>query len=190
MAISLNGGTGVITGVAVGGLPDGIVDADMIASGVAGKIVQVVNSETGAVATGTTTTPNDDTIPQITEGDQFLSLAITPTSSSNKLIVEVIVNAMHSSSGGICIMGLYNTDVHSTNSLATSVFEGGAGTNRPAIGAVRHYLTAPSTSATTFTVRIGGHQAGTTAINASFGGTTRKMGGSYSSSITITEIAV
>ena len=32
MAISLNGGTGVITGVSVGGLPDGIVDADMLAS--------------------------------------------------------------------------------------------------------------------------------------------------------------
>ena len=33
MAITLNGGTGVITGVAVGGLPDGVVDADMLASG-------------------------------------------------------------------------------------------------------------------------------------------------------------
>ena len=33
MAISLNGGTGVITGVSVGGLPDGIVDTDMLAAG-------------------------------------------------------------------------------------------------------------------------------------------------------------
>ena len=32
MAISLNGGTGVITGVSVGGLPDGIVDTDMLAA--------------------------------------------------------------------------------------------------------------------------------------------------------------
>ena len=31
MAISLNGGTGEITGVSVGGLPDGIVDTDMLA---------------------------------------------------------------------------------------------------------------------------------------------------------------
>ena len=28
----LNGGTGVITGVSVGGLPDGIVDTDMLAA--------------------------------------------------------------------------------------------------------------------------------------------------------------
>ena len=32
MAITINGG-GTITGVSVGGLPDGIVDADMIAAG-------------------------------------------------------------------------------------------------------------------------------------------------------------
>ena len=37
MPVSINGNTGVITGLAVGGLPDGIVDADMLASGVGGK---------------------------------------------------------------------------------------------------------------------------------------------------------
>ena len=32
MPVSINGNTGVITGLAVGGLPDGIVDADMLAA--------------------------------------------------------------------------------------------------------------------------------------------------------------
>jgi hypothetical protein len=32
MAISINGSTGIITGVAVGGLPNGIVDTDMLAN--------------------------------------------------------------------------------------------------------------------------------------------------------------
>ena len=51
MAISLNGGTGVITGVSVGGLPDGIVDSDMLAASAvssaklpAGSIVQVAQA--------------------------------------------------------------------------------------------------------------------------------------------------
>ena len=54
MAIAINGSTNVITGVGVGGLPDGIVDADMLvqmlltagklASGVGGKILQVVST--------------------------------------------------------------------------------------------------------------------------------------------------
>ena len=34
MAITINGNTNTISGLAVGGLPDGIVDADMLASGV------------------------------------------------------------------------------------------------------------------------------------------------------------
>ena len=53
MAISINGSTNVITGVAVGGLPDGIVDTDMLAAGAvtaakrgAGAILQVVYGET------------------------------------------------------------------------------------------------------------------------------------------------
>jgi len=54
MPIVLNGSTGAISGVPVGGLPDGIVDADMLASnavtagklasGVGGKFLQVVNT--------------------------------------------------------------------------------------------------------------------------------------------------
>jgi len=32
MAIALNGSTGIITGVSVGGLPDGVVDTDMLAA--------------------------------------------------------------------------------------------------------------------------------------------------------------
>ena len=54
MAIAINGSTNVITGVGVGGLPDGIVDADMLAansvtagklaSGVGGKILQEIPS--------------------------------------------------------------------------------------------------------------------------------------------------
>ena len=58
-----------------------------------GKVVQVVNTETGAVATGTTVIPFDDTIPQSTEGTQFMSLAITPTNSSHKLKIEVVLFA-------------------------------------------------------------------------------------------------
>ena len=49
MALVLNGSSNVITGLAVGGLPDGIVDTDMLAANAvtaakrgAGAILQVV----------------------------------------------------------------------------------------------------------------------------------------------------
>jgi hypothetical protein len=49
-----------------------------------------------------------------------------------------------------------------------------------------HYMTAGTTSATTFKVRAGGHSAGTTTFNGQGGA--RKYGGVSASSITITEI--
>ena len=47
MPVSINGNTGVITGLAVGGLPDGIVDADMLATNAvsSGKIKEVQSLE-------------------------------------------------------------------------------------------------------------------------------------------------
>ena len=57
MAVSINGNTGVITGLAVGGLPDGIVDTDMLAAGAvtaakrgAGAILQVVQGGSNTVS--------------------------------------------------------------------------------------------------------------------------------------------
>jgi hypothetical protein len=52
-----------------------------------GRVVQIVNSQTGAMASGNTAIPDDDTIPQITEGTEFLTLAITPQSVTNKLML-------------------------------------------------------------------------------------------------------
>ena len=52
------------------------------------RLVQVVNTETGAVATGTTNAVADNTIPQNTEGDEYMTLAITPTNTNNKLLIQ------------------------------------------------------------------------------------------------------
>ena len=45
-------------------LLDGEITAAKFATGIGGKVVQVVRTQSGAVATGTTTSPGDDTIPQ------------------------------------------------------------------------------------------------------------------------------
>ena len=66
MPVSINGNTGVVTGVAVGGLPDGIVDTDMLAN----------NAVTAAKATGS--------VKGITQVDvwRFTSNLSCPTSST------------------------------------------------------------------------------------------------------------
>ena len=94
MAIQING-DGTITGINVGGLPNGIVDTDMIAanavssaklaSGAGGKIVQVKYVTTGTnYTTGTSST--------FTHMPAF-DLSITPTSASNRLILNVSIAA-------------------------------------------------------------------------------------------------
>ena len=67
-------------------------DTMVVADLPAGSTVQVVNVMDSALATGTTVMVYDDTIPQNTEGDEYMTLAIIPTNSSNKLLIEVVIS--------------------------------------------------------------------------------------------------
>jgi hypothetical protein len=147
-----------------------------------GNILQVVNFRTGASATGTTTIPADDTIPQNTEGNEYMTLAITPSSASNLLFITV-VGVFASSVQNNIAMALFQDST--ANALAT-VWEF-RGINNQATIALQHYMTAGTTSSTTFKIRAGGSAAGTTTFNGS--GATRYYGGTMASTITIWEIA-
>ena len=56
-------------------------------------IIKIGVTQTGAVATGTTQIPSDDTIPQNTEGDEYMTLAFTPNSATSTLIIQVTIFA-------------------------------------------------------------------------------------------------
>ena len=144
------------------------------------KVVQQVYTETGAVATGTTVIPADDTIPQNTEGDQYMSLAITPTNASNILVIEVIANMAHSATGTRS-MALFQ------DSTADAIAATGQAKNLNELTQIplRHVMVAGTASSTTFKIRLGSDVAGTTTFNGSGG--TRRYGGTYASIIRITE---
>lgn len=148
-----------------------------------GTVLQVVNTQTGAVNTGTTVIPNDDTIPQITEGTEFMTLAITPKYTTSKLLIEVSAQLSPSTAAQV-ICALFQDATANALAVAQAYSAGG--------GEVRHirysyYMTAGTTSSTTFRVRAGLQTAGTITFNGASGA--RLMGGAYASSITITEIA-
>lgn len=151
----------------------------------AGDIVQVVNTQTGAVATGTTTIPDDDTIPQNTEGTEFMTLAITPTNSSNKLLIQA--EAFLANSGGANILAMALFQDSTANALAATGMQSPA-TNFPIPLVMSYYMTAGTTSSTTFKIRAGSDISGTTTFNGEGG--SRRYGGVIPSSITITEIQV
>ena len=155
-------------------------------AGVGGKVLQIVNFQTGTLATGTTTTPYDDTIPQNTEGDEYMTLSITPTVSTSKLKIDVVAHGDASVAGR-------NTVALFQDSIANSIAVG-YGSNIDGLGAANtmgsfsHYMTSGTTSSIAFKVRIGNSAAGTFSFNGSAG--SRKYGGTFASSITITEISV
>lgn len=178
-----------------GGTDDGLViPGPAGAAGAAGAaggggsansvLIQVVNTESTAVATGTTVLPNDDTIPQNTEGDQYMSLSITPTSATNKLRIDVVIHVSPSLSGNWETAALFQDST--ANALASSSAFLETATAYVPI-AFTHYMAAGTTSATTFKVRAGMPNAGTTTFNGQ--GAVRRFGGVLASSITISEIA-
>lgn len=87
MAINING-SGTITGVSVGGLPDGIVDTDMLATsavssaklaaGAGGKVVNYAISSFYSTQESTSSTSYVDT---------SFTATYTPASSSNKVLL-------------------------------------------------------------------------------------------------------
>lgn len=149
----------------------------------AGSVIQVATYNTGAVATGTGTIPLDDTIPQITEGSEFMTLAITPKSATSKLIINVCLQLDKNNSNTYSIALFQDS---TANALAAQ-FNGAwtAGSSFPMV--FTHIMTSGTTSSTTFRVRAGSDSAGTLTVNGRGGG--RIYGGVSASSIVIYEVA-
>ena len=92
MAITING-TGTITGISTGGLPDGIVDTDMLATDAvsaakigslpAGSILQVQSTTKSDTFSATLSSETDIT---------GMSVNITPSSTSSKVLVMVTMS--------------------------------------------------------------------------------------------------
>jgi hypothetical protein len=149
-----------------------------------GSCVQIASTNYSAVATGTTTIPIDDTIPQITEGDQYMTQAITPRSATNLLIIESNLFGMHSTNPNI-VTALFQDSTASALAVADAY---AAGTTVPIMTPLRYVMTAGTTSSTTFRIRAGGGGAGTFTFNGLLGA--RYFGAITKSNITIREYTV
>ena len=129
-----------------------------------GKVLQIVYVLNGTGATGTTNMAVDNTTPQITEGDEYYTLAITPASTSN--ILEITCQLQIENNGGARLLtgALFNTDFHATNAMAVVSDYAPTGGRMHRL-VFTHVMTAPIASATTFRLRAGAETSGTTGIN-------------------------
>lgn len=157
--------------------------AQAIAAQASSKVVQVVSTQDGALATGTTIMPSDDSIPQNTEGDEYMTLAVTPTSATNILEIATTVN-LSAGAGGVIGVALFQDTTAGAIAVAQTHQ---VNANNPRIVTFTHSMPAGTTSSTTFKIRIGSQNAGTTTFNGNTGA--RTFGGVLASSIRIKEYA-
>lgn len=145
-------------------------------------VAQTVTQANAAANTGSTTIPSDDTIPQNTEGNEFMTATITPKDASSTLIIEV-QGHFSNGAGTDMTMALFQD---TTADALTATVKAPISTTLPEPLTIIHSMTSGTTSATTFKVRAGSSAAGTTGFNASPAGA-RALGGVINSRIVITE---
>ncbi len=146
-------------------------------------IVQEINTQSGAVAAGSNSIPEDDTIPQITEGNEYMTRTITPTSATNKLKIEVVFFGSVTSANQFAA-ALFQNGVANALACGWSVDDGNEGSSI----VFTHTMVAGTTSEITFSVRAGYVTGTTTTFNG--WSSARKYGGVVASSITVKEIRV
>ena len=182
MAITING-SGTITGISVGGLPDGIVDSDMLANTVTtGKILQVVSQNlTTQMSTSSTSYV-----------DSGLTASITPSATTSKVLVTLnIAVAISGDHNGYLRLLRDSTEINSgsggdTNSLFGLNGNSTAFRYAPNMQSCNFLDTPSTTSATTYKVQVRAHSGSYTMyinrrnIDTNFG---------VASNITLMEIA-
>jgi hypothetical protein len=127
--------------------------------------------------------PFDDTIPQKTEGVEWKTLAITPKSTTNILMIEVNLTV---GVGGDAAVALFKNT--GSNAIAATFVSRPWGMRYGTNLTLKHLIVAGTTSEIIFKVRVGVSDGyGSLMINGRAAENLRVFGGVSASSITITE---
>ena len=163
----------------------GVMAAGTGGAGGGGKVEQVINSQTNAYISSTSTIPWDNTIPQQTEGVEVTTVSITPTSALSNLLIEATVNATEAANTAnrVVVAVFRNDELNAIVAASTDVY--GDLSNVIQTIPLKYMTTAGTTDPITFKIRAG-IDAGTINING-WGGST-VLGGSLYSTLTVTEI--
>jgi len=143
-------------------------------------LLQYLETSTTSLIDVTTSIPRDDTIPQNTEGQEILTLTITPQRTTSKLIVKFSVPV--------------GREVASNNSCSIALFQDASVNALAATGyrlsfnnlTLEHVMTSGTTSATTFKIRFGLSDGAHVYLNGDDAGN-RVMGGVSKAVFTIEE---
>lgn len=146
-------------------------------------VIQEPRTDSGAVATGTTALPRDDTIPQITEGDQFMTQAITPIAAANVLEVEAQLALSMNGAAGLVILALFQDATAGALAVASG-WDSSAEPPDPI--RISFKGVAAGVASTTFRARAGNNGGNTTTFNGA--AAARYFGGVMNSFMQVKEI--
>jgi hypothetical protein len=150
-----------------------------------GSVLQTVQSTNSTLTACSSAIPDDNTIPQNTEGTEVLTATITPSSASNKILISVFVhgNASLDNGNNGCVAALFIGSTASAVASSYSQSFRAMNTLNPIV-----YLHSPNTtSATTYKVRVGAISSGSFYLNGDYLGNA-KLGGTMQSTLTLQEI--
>jgi len=205
MPIAING-SGTVTGISVGGLPDGIVDADMLAANAvtAGKLASGVGGKNLQVLQTVKTDVYNADVNQGAYGVDVpgLTVSITPSNASNKILVSIAVSVSFQDStpnrmaatlfkDGSVISGAIGDTSGNINRVT---FSQEVSTNYTTSTISGEYLdTAGSTNAITYSVRLSHGYNGTKSVFVNRASSSIESNSNYHhrsiSTITVKEVA-
>jgi len=152
-------------------------------------VIQIVYTSTSSLVDCSTAMPFDDTIPQNTEGDEVLTLAITPSRATNILHILFHGFALQSALAMTTQFALFQDATADALAASASCY---SGSNNADPGGdeiiLSHYMAAGTTSSTTFKIRVG-PSANNSYVNGDDAGN-RLYGGVANTILTITEFFV
>lgn len=180
--LNLIPGTGIDTITPVEDVGNTRVDVTVSA---AVKLVQQVRDTFTGTNDPGSAIPFDGTIPQNTEGAEIMTAVLTPTSSSNVLLIEATVFVGHSAgTGSNRIVALFK-DADASATAAAVTYD--ASGDVVAVN-LRAEITTPTTSSQTWRIRVG-NDTNNARVNGNAGSTTPLGAGMIVSSLVVSEIA-
>ena len=147
------------------------------------KIINVVEATPYTTYTGTAVAiPYDDTIPQITEGLELMTVTITPTNATSRLRIDFGGMFATSAANYMTVALFRDATANALDAYGTAPLDA----NTTTWAGLSFEVIAGSTSATTFRIRFGPN-AGSAYVNGTLA--TRKYGGVSAATLRVTEIA-
>lgn len=148
-----------------------------------GEVIQQVLTQTGASSAGATAIPLDNTIPQITEGDQYMTQAIVPLAPANVLKIRSVAFVSNNAVGWM-LAALFQDAT--ANALAAGIVYNSTATGIAGL-LISYAMKAATASSTTFRIRAGVDAGGGT---LTFNGrsSVQSMGGVMASFLEVEEL--